>query len=286
MKAQQGEINITLLVDNKAKQGLLSEHGFAAWIEFEDRRLLFDTGQGPALESNVGCLDIDLRTTDVLVLSHGHYDHTGGVPLVIERAPAVQVYAHPAVTEPRYAIREGVARSIAMAATVGSALESLPTGGMHRLTRPLEVADGVALTGPIPRLTDYEDTGGPFFTDAAGAHPDPIPDDLALWLRTERGLVVVTGCSHAGLINTLHHVRRVSGEPRLHAVLGGFHLLEAGDRRIERTMAALEELDPDLIVPCHCTGDQAVEKLRRVFRERVAPGSAGDTYTFGVARAL
>ncbi|MBN2489804.1 MAG: MBL fold metallo-hydrolase, partial [Planctomycetes bacterium] len=138
-------------------------------------------------------------------------------------------------------------------------------------------------TGPIDRRTDYEDTGGPFFLDAAGTRPDPIPDDLALWMRTDRGLVVVVGCSHAGLINTLDQARRVSGESRLHAVLGGFHLGGAAAERLERTAQALEALAVEQVVPCHCTGDVAVEFLRQALGARVVPGAAGACYTFGSA---
>jgi len=150
-------------------------------------------------------------------------------------------------------------------------------------TRALQLTAGVGITGPIPRLTDYEGTGGPFFIDADGQQRDPILDDLALWVRTDQGLVVIVGCSHAGVVNTLRHALGVSGESRLHAVLGGFHLAEASEVRLTRTMAALWELGPDLIVPCHCTGGAAVERLRQTFGARVVPGSAGAVFRLGVA---
>jgi 7,8-dihydropterin-6-yl-methyl-4-(beta-D-ribofuranosyl)aminobenzene 5'-phosphate synthase len=281
MSACAGVTRITILVDNKANEGLLAEHGLAVWIETAGRRLLFDTGQGPALSRNAGTLDVALHTADTLVLSHGHYDHTGGVPLVIESAPGVHVYCHPGAAGPRYSIRDGSAKSIGMPGAAKLALESVSPGKLHWTTRPIELAPGIGLTGPVPRLTDYEDVGGPFFVDGNGRQSDPIDDDLALWIRTETGLVVIVGCSHAGLINTLRHAQRLSGASRIHAVLGGFHLLEASEARVERTMDALTELGPDLIVPCHCTGERAVEKLRLALGERVLPGSAGTTYTFG-----
>jgi 7,8-dihydropterin-6-yl-methyl-4-(beta-D-ribofuranosyl)aminobenzene 5'-phosphate synthase len=107
---------------------------------------------------------------------------------------------------------------------------------------------------------------------------------MALWIRADRGLVVVVGCCHAGLINTLRHALHLSGEPRLHAVVGGFHLGQASALRIDRTLEALRELAPDLIVPSHCTGDAAVRALMDAFAGRVVPGSAGARHVFDAAR--
>jgi Metal-dependent hydrolases of the beta-lactamase superfamily II len=280
----EGTIRITIMVDNRANEGLLAEHGLSVWIEAAGRRLLFDTGQGPALSKNAGQLGVDLHSADTLILSHGHYDHTGGVPLIVESASAVHVYCHPAVKNPRYAIRNGATRTIDMPKSARLALERVPPERLHWTTRPIEIAPGIGLSGPIPRLTDYEDVGGPFFVDAEGRRSDPIDDDLALWIRTDRGLVVVVGCGHAGLINILTHVRRVSGISHIHAVLGGFHLLEASEARVERTIGALTELGVDLLIPCHCTGDRAVETLSRTLGERVRLGSAGATFMFDGTR--
>jgi len=273
---------LTILVDNLAGPGLRAEHGFAALVEVAGRRVLFDTGQGLGLVENAARLGVELGVADTLVLSHGHYDHTGGVPHFLARAPAVEVHAHPAALGPRYALRDGVAKSIAMPKGARSAL-ARHAGGVRWTTRPAQLAPGVGLTGPIPRGTGYEDTGGPFFLDEGGREPDPITDDQALWVRTARGLAVVAGCGHAGLVNTLRHALALSGESRLHAVLGGFHLNQASEVRLARTMADLQALSPDLIVPCHCTGEAAVERLGRTFGERVVRGRAGMTFPLGEA---
>jgi 7,8-dihydropterin-6-yl-methyl-4-(beta-D-ribofuranosyl)aminobenzene 5'-phosphate synthase len=278
--SEPSAVTITLLVDNLAAPGLRSEHGFSAWIEVAGRRVLFDTGQGAALAGNAEKLGVDLGTVDTLVLSHGHYDHTGGIPLVTAHAPTVDIYAHPAATGPRFSIRKGVAKPIAMPAAARTALEVHPIG-VRWTTRAEQLAIGLGLTGPIPRLTDYEDTGGPFFVDAEGDRPDPIADDLALWIRTDQGLIVVAGCSHAGLVNTLRYSLKVSGAHRLHAVVGGFHLNEASETRLVRTMAELRELAPARIVPCHCTGEAAVERLEQTFGEQVVQGTAGAVFQLG-----
>jgi 7,8-dihydropterin-6-yl-methyl-4-(beta-D-ribofuranosyl)aminobenzene 5'-phosphate synthase len=138
----------------------------------------------------------------------------------------------------------------------------------------------VGLTGPIPRETDYEDPGGPFYLDPQGRQKDPIEDDLALWIQTGQGVVVCAGCSHAGIINTLCYVKRLTGGSRIRAVIGGFHLLNADARRLEQTVKALRALNPDMVVPCHCTGEEAVRVLQESLGEMVSPGAAGTSYSF------
>jgi len=272
------DARITILVDNHAGEGLAAEHAFSLLIEAAGRRILFDTGQGPALAANVRALQADLRDCHALVISHGHYDHTGGLPFALGVATGARVYGHPGLVITRYAVTGGSARAVHIPADALAALHDLPAGRLHWVTRPLPLTEGIALTGPIPRETDYEDTGGPFFLDPEGARPDPIDDDLALWMRTSRGLVVCLGCCHAGLVNTLDLVRRQAGHGPIQMVLGGFHLVNAERRRLDETVAALRALDVQHIVPCHCTGDVAVAALRDALGERVVPGESGAFY--------
>lgn len=274
-------MKITILVDDRAgRAGLRPEHGLALWIEAGDRNILFDTGQGGALENNARELGIDLEATGSVVLSHGHYDHTGGLARVLRRAPGAHVYGHPSLVLPRYSVHAGVSRSIAMPVPALAALQRLPEARLHWLQQPFQLSDRIGLSGPIPRATDYEDSGGPFYLDPKGIHPDPLDDDLALWLRSPHGLVVCVGCSHAGLVNTLHHVQRQNDGQRIRAVIGGFHLGSASPGRLQRTIAALRQLEPDRVVPCHCTGDRAVAALGQALGERAIPGSAGVSFHF------
>lgn len=274
------DLSITILVDNTGPQNLAVEHGLSLWIEVDGTHILFDTGQGHALAPNAHTLGIDLGTTDVLVLSHGHYDHTGAIPHLLAQAPDARAYFHPGVLQPHYAVRDGSARSIGMPRDSHQALDALPTSRVHHVTKPVMLTAHVGLSGPVPRETEYEDVGGPFYLDAAGTRPDLMEDDLSLCIATEHGLVVCLGCAHAGVVNILHHVLRVSGAARVRAVIGGFHLLNADADRLNRTAAALQSLAPDTIVPCHCTGDHAVGMLGRTLRSSLRPGAAGDTYRF------
>ena len=142
------------------------------------------------------------------------------------------------------------------------------------------LTDAIGLTGPIPRRTPYEDTGGPFFLDPDLRHPDPIEDDLALWIRTYEGLVVCVGCCHAGLINTLDHIRRLSGVSRIRAVIGGFHLVNADTQRLAQTVNVLADREVDRVVPCHCTGDPAIRALENALGDKTLRGAAGQTHRF------
>jgi len=269
-------VRITVLVDNIAGSATLAaEHGFALWIEAHGLRILFDTGQGAALERNVAALGIDLAAADHVVLSHGHYDHTGAVAPALAAAPHAHVWAHPDVRCERYSVRAGVAKPIRAPRSVVRLLDNLPRERMHWVTAPCQLAPGCGVSGPIPRRTSFEDTSGPYYLDTAGRVPDPIMDDLALWFATSRGLVVCCGCAHAGVVNTLDQIVCVSGIDRVHTVIGGLHLLHADAMRLARTLQALERYAPSRLVPCHCTGTAAVAALQEHFSTSVTPGNAG-----------
>jgi 7,8-dihydropterin-6-yl-methyl-4-(beta-D-ribofuranosyl)aminobenzene 5'-phosphate synthase len=274
------DLRIRILVDNRGCDGLVEEHGFAVWLEAGGRTLLFDTGQGKALTANAAALGCDLGRVEALVLSHGHYDHSGALSRVLQAAPAARIHLHAGALAERYSVRPGeVPRPIAVAVADRERLLSLPTGQLQWVDGPRSLAPGIGISGPIPRVHPLEDTGGPFFLDPSGSRPDPLDDDLALWIETAYGLLVVTGCCHAGLVNTVEHLRAVSGVGKIYGIIGGLHLLNASDERLEATCAALREWAPAFVVPCHCTGEEATALLCRELGERVIPGYAGFTLT-------
>ncbi|MEW6264515.1 MAG: MBL fold metallo-hydrolase [Thermodesulfobacteriota bacterium] len=274
------QVKVTILVDNQAGGGLTAEHGLSLWIETEGRRILFDTGRGGALESNARALGLALDEVDILVLSHGHHDHTGGIPQVLRQARKIDVYCHPGITQFRYTIKKRIPRPSHMPRESRSAIEKLPAQSLHWVTQEVSLSERIGLTGPIARETNFEDTGGPFFLDQLGRRADPIEDDLALWIRTDRGVIVFVGCSHAGLVNTLNLVRRLSQGLRIRAILGGFHLLNASRERLDQTITALRLFEPEMVIPGHCTGKTAVAVLRNALGELVSPGASGMTFQF------
>jgi len=280
IKGHAPPVTVTILMDDVAAPGLAGEHGLALWIETDGLRILFDTGQSGAFVDNARALGMPLATATTLVLSHGHYDHTGGVAHALAHAPGMQVYAHPAVTQPRFSMRAGVAKDLQMPADARLALAQHPPARLHWVRQPTMLAPTVGLTGPIPRTTTGEDVGGPFFLDAAGTQPDMIEDDLALWIATPAGVVVCCGCCHAGVINTLRYIGRLAGTTRSAGIIGGLHLLHADAPRMAATIAALRAHAPQQIIAGHCTGAPAVQALRHAFPGRVTGAGTGAHYEF------
>jgi 7,8-dihydropterin-6-yl-methyl-4-(beta-D-ribofuranosyl)aminobenzene 5'-phosphate synthase len=266
---------ITVLMDNRSEAGLVAEHGLSLWIEADGMKLLLDTGQSGGFARNAGALGIRVEDADALILSHGHYDHTGGLPDVLPKMKSPVIYLHPAALQPRFSIREGIAKPNGMPAAASAALEDLPVPGCHWVRQPVRLTPHIGLTGPIPRETAYEDTGGPFFLDPEGTQPDPIEDDMAVWMETAGGLVVCTGCCHAGLINTLEWIREQRPGLPVRAVIGGLHLAAASESRMRQTIDALRAMDVQQVIPLHCTGESAVARLRKELGERVVTTAIG-----------
>jgi 7,8-dihydropterin-6-yl-methyl-4-(beta-D-ribofuranosyl)aminobenzene 5'-phosphate synthase len=284
MTIARKELRITIVVDDRGGCELVGEKGFAAWIEGRGQKILFDTGQGQALLPNAVELGCDLSLLDALVLSHGHYDHSGAVIPVLDKASACRLYCHAQAVVPRYSVRPDEApRLIAVAAADREAIFALPRERVYWVDGPLQIASGVYLSGPIPRRHPLEDTGGPFFLDIEGCRADVLDDDMALGITTDHGLIIVTGCCHAGLVNTVEQMRSVTGVDTVFGILGGLHLMNASRARLDATCTALRQWQPEFIVPCHCTGEEAMVTLRERLGASVVSGHAG--LTLGIAES-
>jgi 7,8-dihydropterin-6-yl-methyl-4-(beta-D-ribofuranosyl)aminobenzene 5'-phosphate synthase len=172
-------VRITILMDNApGVPSLLTEHGLSVWLDFGDKRLLWDTGQTEKLFDNAQRLNVDISSADAVILSHGHYDHTGGLSKVIQAAPTAKVYLHPKAVEPKYSLKNSVTRSIGMSRDAQlQLLEREVEGGVVFVDGRTEVFKGIVLTGPVPRCTSFENTGGHFYGDLACTVVDDLADD-------------------------------------------------------------------------------------------------------------
>jgi 7,8-dihydropterin-6-yl-methyl-4-(beta-D-ribofuranosyl)aminobenzene 5'-phosphate synthase len=269
------EGRITVLVENTAGgRGLLGEHGLSFWIEWNDKRFLFDTGQGHVLLNNARRLGIALENMDAVVLSHGHYDHIGGLGEVLRNSRATIVYAHPAAFEAKYARNpDGSARDVGMPGLDEEMIRDMAE--LVLVEEPVKLCCGLHLTGPVPRTTDFEDTGGAFFKDCACVEPDPLVDDQAAFVETPAGTIVILGCAHAGVINTLRYVQELTDGRGIHTVLGGMHLRHAGPERMDKTVGELRRLNVQRLLPCHCTGFEAAARMWSEFPGRCASCPVG-----------
>jgi 7,8-dihydropterin-6-yl-methyl-4-(beta-D-ribofuranosyl)aminobenzene 5'-phosphate synthase len=270
-------IRVTVLVENTAEQtGLLAEHGLAIWVEGPSRRVLFDTGQSTvALTHNADVLDIDLSCVDVIALSHGHYDHTGGLAAVLAAAPGAGVVIHPQARATRYSQHaDGRVVAVGMPANVQAALDA--HAGIVRYERAtFGLGDGVWLTGVVPRTHASEHGTDGFFLDKDCTQPDALEDDQSLFFDTRDGVVVLLGCAHSGVVNTLTHIRALTDRP-LAAAIGGMHLRDGNTSTLRPAIDTLRRLTPRLLVPLHCTS----------FAARVELANALPGYTHGAVGTM
>ena len=254
---------IKVLVENSAgHHGLWAEHGIAYWVQREDRAVLFDTGQSVSvLRHNAEVMEVDLARAEGIVISHGHYDHTGGLPAVLnERFGRRTVWLHPDALHPKYGCGPGeVAYDIGIPPEARRALDQW--ANLQFVEKPTEILPGIFATGPIPRQTAFEDVGGPFYRDSQCREPDPLKDDQALFLDTPKGVVVLLGCGHAGIINTLLYIQELTGSKPFHMVIGGTHLINADEHRLQRTVEELKRFGVQRLLPAHCTGTRATTFL-------------------------
>jgi 7,8-dihydropterin-6-yl-methyl-4-(beta-D-ribofuranosyl)aminobenzene 5'-phosphate synthase len=259
------KFRITILCENSVGpvSGTLGEHGFAALIEpAQGDPLLFDTGQGLTLLHNARRMNRNLAAVNSVVLSHGHYDHCGGLlPLLTEFGPK-KVHAHPGIFSPRFRLKDtGECYPIGITHD-RDVLEA--AGGRFDLSKDFrEISAGMYLSGEVPRVTAFETGDQGLYCDCTGQEVDCTPDDQSLILETEKGLVVILGCCHAGLVNTLEHIAYLTGQRDIYAVLGGTHLGFCGQDQLEKSIATLKGWGINKVAASHCTGFAASARLSR-----------------------
>ncbi len=272
---------ITLSENTAAISRGRAEWGLSILVQVDGQNILFDTGASPILLYNAKLMGVDLKAVDQIVISHGHYDHTGGLAALLEQIGSRRVIAHPAIWEARYARRshKDEPDSIGIPATC----EELEAKGavFEYSGEPYEVADGVITTGEVKLVTPYEAIEPNLLVKRDGQLvPDTFDDDLSLIIKSPKGLIVILGCAHRGLINHLHHAQRITGEKRIYAIVGGTHLVSASEERMKATIEELKRLDVQRIGVSHCTGFGASLRFAQVFGDRFFLNNAGTIVDF------
>ena len=276
-----------------ASPGLIAEHGFSALVTTrrgnQTHTLLFDTGISPdGMATNFARMDLDASAIEAVVLSHGHPDHDGGFPGLarLRGRSGLPLAVHPLVfSRRRFALPNAPAMELPTLSR--SAVEAEGFEVIERRQPSLLLAGSVLITGEVDRTTEFE-RGLPNHEAWHDGRWEPDPllmDEQALVVNVRgRGLVVLTGCGHAGAVNIARHALRLTGVDRLHALLGGFHLTGAVfEPIIEPTVDAFRELQPDVLVPAHCTGWKAQHRLAAALPDAFVPNAVGTAFTFAAA---
>ena len=274
-------LRITTLSENTAGRDFLGEWGLSILVETENATILFDTGKSISTVYNVDTLHMDLARVSKIVLSHGHYDHTGGLRDVLRRmGKEVEVIAHPDIWQAKYARRKDEPDRYIGIPFQRKELESL--GARFKLAKEsLKIADNIMTTGEVPMATDFEQVDdGLFVRDDLDWQPDKVMDDQALVIKTGAGLVVILGCAHRGMINTLYHARKLTGVDKIHTVIGGSHLVGVSEERLWQTIDALRSLGIQRMGLCHCTDLPAASILHQEFGETFFFNKAGSITEF------
>jgi 7,8-dihydropterin-6-yl-methyl-4-(beta-D-ribofuranosyl)aminobenzene 5'-phosphate synthase len=234
-------MKISILTDNHPGVNTPAEHGLSYLIEYDGIRLLFDAGQSDMFLKNAGAMDLNLTNIDMVILSHGHFDHGNGLDFLT----GYSLLCHPGCFVKRYRKSDHTYIGLNNSKEELSLLFNLITSA-----EPYKISEKIFFLGDIPRITGFESRTTPFiFEDGS---PDYVMDDSALTLILPEGLFVVTGCGHSGIVNILENAKKVTGINRLYGIMGGFHLKEINHQAME-TISYLKENKLKHVLPTHCT---------------------------------
>lgn len=281
-------LRIQVLSTMLADQAGYGEWGFAALVEADGHRILFDTGAHPdTVLNNARALRVDLTNVTDVILSHNHLDHTAGLVTLRKamKAQRAEALSRVHVGKGIFYSRPGPSGETNPVAQMRTEYEA--TGGSFiEYEKPAQLQPGVWLTGPVPRVHDERNwsMGSQQIHTPNGAAVDNIPEDLSMVFDTDSGLVVLSGCGHAGIVNTLEYARKVAGEAPVLAALGGFHLFALNDEKLNWTADRLRGFGLKNFLGAHCTGIEATYRIREragLSRRSCAVGAVGSTFELG-----
>ncbi len=271
---------LTVICENTVGKPVqtIGEHGFSCLIETDTGRYLFDTGQGQGIVPNARLLQVDLSRLDGIILSHGHFDHGGGLLQVLEQCGKTEIHAHPAIFTNRFWVGRYERRANGLPF---QRQQVEAAGGSLVLSRAFrQLAPGIWLSGEVPAHdpTRHGDPALQCESAMGDLVQDPLADDLSVLIESRRGPVLLTGCAHAGLPDIIRHMLQHSGHKQLYAVIGGLHLAPASDSHFTAVVTTLRAANVQRIGVAHCTGMKRSAELHAQFPEAVFFANVGSTF--------
>ncbi len=272
------ELRITVLCENYVSihYGAVGEHGFSAFVETPTGNFLFDTGQGRGIINNSLLLKKDLKSIKFLVISHGHYDHTLGIPQVLMKKSPLKIIAHPDIFANRFRVSKNNSPKFIGIPYKREFLERL--GAKFEFYKEFkEIDKNIFITGEVSRDSNFEmlEPDMKIKLENGLFQQDYIKDDLSIVVKTSKGLVILLGCAHAGLINILNYAIEKTGEKEIYAVIGGTHLGAAKEEHLKKTINLIEKYNIKKFGASHCTGLKVCIKLANLLKDRFFYASVG-----------
>lgn len=269
-------MKIVMLNENTVyKRGLLAEHGLSVYIECRGRKILFDVGQSDVFIKNARSLGVDLQNLDAVVLSHGHYDHCGGMEALVKELELPKVY----ITKTAFERKKNRNADGVTYRDIGIDWDKeILSDKLVEVEGKQEICEGIYLLQGIPYINDFEEPGTGLMVWRNGELAvDKMEDEQILIIEDEKGLHVFLGCSHPGIINALSYVRSEFPGKKIQSLFAGMHLKGAARSRLDRTLDELKKFEMELMMPVHCTGQEAIVRMKQRFPKQCKMVACGES---------
>lgn len=271
-------VRVSVLANDCArKRNMLAEHGLSLFIEAGNRKILFDAGQTNVFAKNAQTMNINISGIDYAVISHGHYDHTGGIPEFLRNNTKAKIYTNPLAFSAKYKKLNDTENYDDIGIPWDIDSKEVDSSRFELNNKPVYIDDDMLLSGEIPDVTDYEKVSANLYTEGAeGYAPDMLLDEQMLIVKDKGGIHIFLGCSHRGVANSINHAKALFPEEKILTAAGGMHMENVSLERIKKTVMHMLNAGVQRVIPLHCTGLTAVNEMRRVYGSNCCICSAGD----------